>query len=529
VADLLRNRTRHTVKMSDETPKKRRKEDKDEDSQKKSKRQKLEKTAKSPTNGMPVPVSKRISTSAVPLPRSPPTQSAPAPSSVRSSQKSNQIQTNGISSSDEISKIKPSRVSMSQVPLPPPINASQLKRDRTDEKVDHSDSKSKEEKKKAKEERRKVKEEKRKAEEEARKTEEGTKEAEEEARRAAEARLAAEDEKKRAKKEKKKAKAEKKRVKEEGKLAKAEKRKSKDIEDESTALPHRVADQPRENTEATTETILAKLSLKGTDTTRTIKRLRQPLPSGVASEPMVIPENSTQTGIHLIKTQMYLRVHPIALRYSVKGAIADSISPLLMSYHAPLKGVVLAHQNARPTEGEGATSRCIDQYGASFLWVTVEVLVFRPSKGAWLRGQISIQTPTHINLVVYNVFNARIEKNKLPADWKFIEEEDEDENDNESPLGGDETAPAKRAVRDRPFRRITGSYYDGAGNKIEGVINFRAIDFDVIRSGGSHRTLISIEGSLRKEDFEKVTEQDGTLPSSRRGQQVGESSSSSRT
>jgi DNA-directed RNA polymerase I subunit RPA43 len=201
-----------------------------------------------------------------------------------------------------------------------------------------------------------------------------------------------------------------------------------------------------------------------------------------------------------------------------------------MSYHAPLKGVILAHQNARPTEGEGATSRCIDQYGASFLWVTVEVLVFRPSKGAWLRGQISIQTPTHINLMVYNVFNARIEKNKLPADWKFIEEEDEDEIDNESPLGSAETAPAKRAVRDRQFRRITGSYYDGAGNKIEGVINFRAIDFDVIRSGGdSHRTLISIEGSLRKDDFEKVTEQDGALPSSRRGQQAGESSSSSRT
>jgi DNA-directed RNA polymerase I subunit RPA43 len=195
-----------------------------------------------------------------------------------------------------------------------------------------------------------------------------------------------------------------------------------------------------------------------------------------------MPADTLNTGLHLITANMYLPIFPIAIKYSLEGAIAEAISPLLLTYYAPFKGYVLAHRNARATEGEGSASRCNDQYGMSFLWVTVDVLVFRPVKGAWLKGIVGLQTESHIGLVVWNYFSARVEKKRLPPDWKFIEDEYKE------PLEQTETRKGKGRLK-----RNTGAYHDGAGCKIEGELVFRAVDFDVTR------TLMTIEGSLVNE------------------------------
>jgi DNA-directed RNA polymerase I subunit RPA43 len=205
----------------------------------------------------------------------------------------------------------------------------------------------------------------------------------------------------------------------------------------------------------------------------------------VSSGRLKIPADTLSTGLHLITANMYLPVYPIAIKYSLEGAIAEAISPLLLTYHAPFKGYVLAHRNARATEGNGSASRCIDQYGMSFLWVTVDVLVFRPVKGAWLKGMVGLQSESHISLIVWNYFSARVEKKRLPVDWRFVEEE------YEAPLDETETHVKRSKVR-----RSTGAYHDGKGRRIEGALAFRAVDFEVTRSGDGQRTLMTIEGSL---------------------------------
>jgi hypothetical protein len=55
--------------MSDEKSKKRRKDDADEKDRKKTKKLKLDKSANSSVNGTPLPAIKKMSTSAVPLPK----------------------------------------------------------------------------------------------------------------------------------------------------------------------------------------------------------------------------------------------------------------------------------------------------------------------------------------------------------------------------------------------------------------------------------------------------------------------------
>jgi DNA-directed RNA polymerase I subunit RPA43 len=215
-----------------------------------------------------------------------------------------------------------------------------------------------------------------------------------------------------------------------------------------------------------------------------------------------IPENTQNTGLHILEVEMYLPVSPIALGYALDGAIANSISPLLLTYHDPFKGYVLGHRNGRASAGKDAAARCIDQYGPPYLWVTVEILVFRPIKGAWLTGSVGMQTQSHINLVVWNYFNAKIERKRLPSSWEFIEDEYE-QYEYEEPMEKDPSA-VHTYNPNKKYRRTTGSYVDGQGTKIQGQIVFRAIDFDISTTGVGNQSIINIDGTFLSERDERL-------------------------
>ena len=157
-------------------------------------------------------------------------------------------------------------------------------------------------------------------------------------------------------------------------------------------------------------------------------------------------------------SSLYLPLSPCAYNFPLEGLCAEHISPLLLTYYPPLKGVVLSYSNARMSEhpneaidsntktgGQKILSRSIDEYAVTYVWLTADFLIFRPKRGTYLEGYVNVQNESILGLICYNYFNAGIERAKLPSDWSW-----QDEN-----------------------------YVDGNGGVVEGKIVFRVDDFEV--------------------------------------------------
>jgi DNA-directed RNA polymerase I subunit RPA43 len=195
----------------------------------------------------------------------------------------------------------------------------------------------------------------------------------------------------------------------------------------------------------------------------------------------------------MITARLYLPLLPISQASPLATTVADALSPMLLTYHPPFKGFVLAHKNARcggpPSDNAGEMGRVTDEYATAFVWITVDTLVFRPNKGAWLTGVVNIQNESHIGLMVWNLFNATVEKKRLPRGWTW------------RPDTGDEFTQPLNTAGKNPAKRVykkgdLGAWHDAHGNKVSGELVFRAIDFDIPTEKERDRGLLSIEGSL---------------------------------
>jgi DNA-directed RNA polymerase I subunit RPA43 len=187
-------------------------------------------------------------------------------------------------------------------------------------------------------------------------------------------------------------------------------------------------------------------------------------------------------------SSLYLPLAPVSQTYPVEGMCAEHLSPLILTYYPPFDGVVLSYSNPRLSErpygndGSEVLLHNIDEYAVSWSWVTAEFLLFRPEKGAWLEGYINLQNEGHLGVVCWNLFNASIERKRLPRDWKWRDVSQEDQTMGDAQAG--ETYAEDGA----------GYYVDGAGNKIEGTIKFRVKEIE--SSHDKERGFLSIEGTM---------------------------------
>ncbi|KAK4626463.1 DNA-directed RNA polymerase I subunit rpa43 [Fulvia fulva] len=158
------------------------------------------------------------------------------------------------------------------------------------------------------------------------------------------------------------------------------------------------------------------------------------------------------------------RVHSMP----VKGLCAEHIAPHLLSYYPPLNGILLSFSNPRISEtpedalrpdATPVLSHGIDEYAVSYVWLTCDFLIFRPLQGVKLDGVVNLQSESVLGLLCYNYFNAAIEKEKLPEEWKWDGEK----------------------------------WLDGSGNNVSGAITFRVHDFEASGQDG-----ISIVGTMRE-------------------------------
>ncbi|OJD34474.1 rna polymerase rpb7-like domain-containing protein [Diplodia corticola] len=196
---------------------------------------------------------------------------------------------------------------------------------------------------------------------------------------------------------------------------------------------------------------------------------------------------------------LYLPLASIGQQYPLKALCAEHLSPLLLTYYPPLKGVVLAYNNAKLSEGPAGVSpagavlaRSVDEYAVSFVWVTADFVVLRPRKGIWIEGSVNLQNESHLGLVCWNLFSASIDRKRLPEDWAWVAageggaDDEEEEPEGAGKLYGDQ-----------------GHFVDAQGKKVDGVIKFRIRDFEASPRTEHDRGFITFEGSLLSADKEK--------------------------
>jgi len=196
---------------------------------------------------------------------------------------------------------------------------------------------------------------------------------------------------------------------------------------------------------------------------------------------------------HIQTSSLYLPLAPISQKVPLEGLCAEHLSPLILTYYPPFAGVLLSYSNPRLSEkpfgndGSSALLNNIDEYAASWGWVTADFLLFKPEKKAWLEGYVNLQNDGHLGVVCWNLFNASIERKRLPEDWKWVAVEDQ---------GGEEVEGMGETYAENGI----GYWVDGEGKKVEGTVRFRVKEIE--SNHDRERGFLSIEGTMLDEGTE---------------------------
>ncbi|RKF57169.1 DNA-directed RNA polymerase I subunit RPA43 [Erysiphe neolycopersici] len=194
---------------------------------------------------------------------------------------------------------------------------------------------------------------------------------------------------------------------------------------------------------------------------------------------------------HLQTSSLYVPLSPVSQKYPLEGMCAEHLSPLILTYYPPFNGLILSYSDPilseEPFQNDGDTVllKNVDEYGMSWGWLTADFLVLKPKKGTRLEGVISLQNDGFLGVVCWNLFNASIERSKLPRDWKWREAGDVNqfEDLDHMILHGEDN---------------TGFYVDGQGKKIDGTIRFIVVEIE--SNQNSERGFLSIVGTMLSEE-----------------------------
>lgn len=258
----------------------------------------------------------------------------------------------------------------------------------------------------------------------------------------------------------------------------------------------------------------------------------------------------------LTTATLYLPLSPISISptHALASLLAEHLSPLLLTYYPPLKGIVLAYSNASisstpPSASSAAQSQdpspqpltlatSANEYGVLYVYLTATFLVFRPQRGQILEGWVNVQSEGFLGAVVLNLFSVGIERKRLPTNWKWIppgeeapaanKTDDESESDaptknfdpekelftpvslasDANPLSETTSKPAREGQEEGEDESAEGYFQSVSGHRVCGTVRFRVLDIDVIPGTDRERGFMSIEGSMLSPEEEKRVVED---------------------
>ncbi|KAI8965233.1 hypothetical protein F5Y11DRAFT_313380 [Daldinia sp. FL1419] len=223
----------------------------------------------------------------------------------------------------------------------------------------------------------------------------------------------------------------------------------------------------------------------------------------------------------------YLPLFPSGLIEPIEGFADQHLKPLLNRYVPSFRGILLAYRNPRVGEAPGRSSlseksktkevvllESINEYAVAFGWLTVDVDLFCPSRGASMEGIVNLQGEGHIGVVCWDMFNASIEAARLPHGWRWVDLLSKDKGKGK---GGntnrEKTTEEAKLPTPEPFEdpdndnaqmHTTGYWVDEAGKRIRGgaKLYFRIKHYEVGVSGDYG--YLSIEGTMLSQEEEKA-------------------------
>lgn len=261
-----------------------------------------------------------------------------------------------------------------------------------------------------------------------------------------------------------------------------------------------------------------------------------PADSPTASRPIIVPEDKhypffTQTFSQRIP------IWPAAFDEPLTKTAREYLDPMLNRYSPQFKGVLLAYKNVNlsdrprradpqqpPTDATPVVLESFECYAPPFAWLTADLHLFVPSRGAWMEGEINLQSEGHVGVVCFEKFNASIARRSLPRGWKWVEQdevagdEDADPFEEKGQQGEDgnghtdeadveaEGQGGKKTPEIAPRLRSTGYWVDENGNKVEGKIFFRIKNFSSGSTGDY--TYLSLQGTMLDDEAEKESAAD---------------------
>ncbi|KAL5604890.1 hypothetical protein BROUX41_001779 [Berkeleyomyces rouxiae] len=205
------------------------------------------------------------------------------------------------------------------------------------------------------------------------------------------------------------------------------------------------------------------------------------------------PEFPLYTQTFSIKTCLF----PVGFDKPAAAAGSQLLTPLLNRYSNIYHGVLLAYRNvvvsqwpsrvgATETNAQPVKLQSRDEFAVGYTWVTADLDLFVPAVGAWMEGEVVLQTEGHIGVVCWGRFNASIEASRLPRSWRWVAAEEAEMEDDAMEVDASAEGGATP--------QSTGYWVDETGMRVDGKAIFRIKRFDVgVRDDHS---FISIEGSM---------------------------------
>lgn len=213
-------------------------------------------------------------------------------------------------------------------------------------------------------------------------------------------------------------------------------------------------------------------------------------------------------------------IWPAAFDEPLTKMAREYLDPMLNRYSPKFKGVLLAYKNVNlserprrvdpedpPTDDTPVVLESVECYAPPFAWLTADLHLFIPSRGAWMEGVINLQSEGHIGVVCFDKFNASISRRSLPRGWTWVDQPDEEEEPEpvaeEDPFvegqEGGEVEEGKTA--EAPQLRSSGHWLDRNGDKVTGKIYFRIKNFSSGSTGDY--TYLSLQGTMLDDEAER--------------------------
>ncbi|VEU23169.1 DEKNAAC104046 [Brettanomyces naardenensis] len=214
--------------------------------------------------------------------------------------------------------------------------------------------------------------------------------------------------------------------------------------------------------------------------------------------PNPVSEDGLSKCFHRVRAELYLSIAPCFINDPIAGIKQQHLDRMLMSYSPVLNGVVITYFRigfppSSTTEEEDRTI-ALGKFGNdtpfSFIWCTVDFLVWSPQVGDTVEGWCYMQSQSHIGLLIHDTFNASIKKYNVPNEWEFVPSQADEE-------GGEGGEVVKDSSH---FGKSLGQWVDGQGVPVEGKVRFRIKSLQPAGRG------ISIEGSMIEPEKERDTQ-----------------------